>query len=64
MYQQNHIGSTEEMRVQSYMIIVFFSGPRDHHVLWNAMIHPLLKFTIYGAIWYQGTCPQLSVTLC
>ncbi|XP_028275015.1 sialate O-acetylesterase [Parambassis ranga] len=23
-------------------------------VLWNAMIHPLLNMTIYGAIWYQG----------
>ncbi|KAK3611041.1 hypothetical protein CHS0354_017467 [Potamilus streckersoni] len=22
--------------------------------LWNAMIHPLLNLTIYGAIWYQG----------
>ena len=22
--------------------------------LWNAMIHPLLKHTIYGALWYQG----------
>lgn len=23
-------------------------------VLWNAMIHPLVKMTIKGAIWYQG----------
>ncbi|XP_035479437.1 sialate O-acetylesterase [Scophthalmus maximus] len=23
-------------------------------VLWNSMIHPLLKMTIKGAIWYQG----------
>ena len=22
--------------------------------LWNAMIHPLLKMSIYGVIWYQG----------
>lgn len=22
--------------------------------LWNAMIHPLLKHTIFGALWYQG----------
>ncbi|XP_047450802.1 sialate O-acetylesterase isoform X2 [Mugil cephalus] len=29
-------------------------GPRDNSVLWNAMIHPLLNMTIYGAIWYQG----------
>lgn len=25
-----------------------------HSVLWNAMIHPLVNMTIYGAIWYQG----------
>lgn len=24
-------------------------------VLWNAMIHPFLNMTIYGAIWYQGS---------
>lgn len=29
-------------------------GPGDNSVLWNAMIHPLLGMTIYGAIWYQG----------
>ncbi|KAI8520060.1 hypothetical protein Bbelb_033170 [Branchiostoma belcheri] len=28
--------------------------PREHSVLWNAMIHPLLNMTIMGAIWYQG----------
>ncbi|XP_069138669.1 sialate O-acetylesterase-like [Argopecten irradians] len=26
----------------------------DHSGLWNAMVHPLLNMTIYGAIWYQG----------
>ncbi|KAK5607518.1 hypothetical protein CRENBAI_016797 [Crenichthys baileyi] len=26
----------------------------DNTVLWNAMIHPFLNMTIYGAIWYQG----------
>ncbi|KAK3593849.1 hypothetical protein CHS0354_011450 [Potamilus streckersoni] len=30
------------------------SWPTSPSVLWNAMIHPLLKMTIYGAIWYQG----------
>jgi len=29
-------------------------GPGDNSVLYNAMIHPFLKMTIYGAIWYQG----------
>ncbi|XP_046550379.1 sialate O-acetylesterase-like isoform X2 [Haliotis rubra] len=28
--------------------------PRRDSVLWNAMIHPLVNMTIYGAIWYQG----------
>ncbi|BFZ09713.1 hypothetical protein BsWGS_12752 [Bradybaena similaris] len=29
-------------------------GPTKNSVLWNAMIHPLLGMTVYGAIWYQG----------
>jgi sialate O-acetylesterase len=29
-------------------------GPDQNSVLWNAMIYPFLKMTIYGAIWYQG----------
>ncbi|KAK3595233.1 hypothetical protein CHS0354_021550 [Potamilus streckersoni] len=29
-------------------------GPNTPMVLWNAMVHPLLNMTIYGAIWYQG----------
>uniref|UniRef100_A0A0B7A1T8 Sialate O-acetylesterase domain-containing protein n=1 Tax=Arion vulgaris TaxID=1028688 RepID=A0A0B7A1T8_9EUPU len=29
-------------------------GPDDNSQLWNAMIHPFLNMTIYGAIWYQG----------
>ena len=31
-----------------------FSSPYTHSVLYNAMIHPFLNMTIYGAIWYQG----------
>ncbi|KAF7219404.1 sialate O-acetylesterase [Nothobranchius furzeri] len=30
------------------------STKNNNSVLWNAMIHPLLNFSIYGAIWYQG----------
>ncbi|XP_043532897.1 sialate O-acetylesterase isoform X1 [Chiloscyllium plagiosum] len=30
------------------------SGPHQPTVLWNAMIHPLRRMTITGAIWYQG----------
>ncbi|XP_013395194.1 sialate O-acetylesterase [Lingula anatina] len=33
---------------------LFPEAPGDHTVLWNAMIHPFLNTTIYGAIWYQG----------
>ncbi|KAL8570528.1 hypothetical protein ACOMHN_008885 [Nucella lapillus] len=29
-------------------------GPSSNSELWNAMVYPLLKMTIYGAIWYQG----------
>ena len=29
-------------------------GPNTPTVLYNAMIHPLLKFPVKGAIWYQG----------
>ncbi|XP_022084099.1 sialate O-acetylesterase-like isoform X2 [Acanthaster planci] len=29
-------------------------GPSMPSSLWNSMIHPLLNFTIKGAIWYQG----------
>ena len=29
-------------------------GPQENSLLWNAMIHPFLNMTIYGAIWYQG----------
>ena len=31
-----------------------FKGPYTHSALYNAMIHPFLNMTIYGAIWYQG----------
>ncbi|XP_042530759.1 sialate O-acetylesterase [Dipodomys spectabilis] len=30
------------------------TGPRNHSVLWNAMIHPLHTMTLKGVIWYQG----------
>ena len=30
--------------------------------LWNSMIHPLLKFTIKGAIWYQARLNGTSWT--
>ncbi|XP_045441437.1 sialate O-acetylesterase isoform X2 [Pipistrellus kuhlii] len=30
------------------------SGPSEHSVLWNAMIHPLTNMTLKGVIWYQG----------
>ncbi|XP_078055357.1 sialate O-acetylesterase [Mustelus asterias] len=30
------------------------TGPHQPTVLWNAMIHPLCRMAIKGAIWYQG----------
>ena len=31
-----------------------FTDQNSYTVLWNAMIHPFIKTTIKGAIWYQG----------
>lgn len=30
----------------------------SHKWLYNAMIHPFLKMSIYGALWYQGVQVQ------
>lgn len=30
------------------------NSPNEHTVLYNAMIHPIIPYTIKGAIWYQG----------
>ncbi|XP_008056032.1 sialate O-acetylesterase [Carlito syrichta] len=30
------------------------TGPSEHSVLWNAMIHPLHNMTLKGVVWYQG----------
>ena len=30
------------------------NGQNHNNYLWNAMIHPFLKMSIKGAIWYQG----------
>ncbi|XP_074072525.1 sialate O-acetylesterase isoform X2 [Macrotis lagotis] len=30
------------------------SGPTEHSILWNSMIHPLLNMTLKGVVWYQG----------
>jgi sialate O-acetylesterase len=31
-----------------------FDGPADWSLLYNGMIHPLIKFPIKGVLWYQG----------
>lgn len=30
------------------------TGPGDPSVLWNAMINPLVGYSIRAALWYQG----------
>ena len=30
------------------------SNPNRNSVLYNAMIHPLIRLSIKGALWYQG----------
>ncbi|NOU46339.1 MAG: hypothetical protein HOO86_04670 [Bacteroidales bacterium] len=37
--------------------------PGTPGVLYNAMIHPLLNYTIKGAIWYQGESNRLDANL-
>lgn len=40
----------------------YFSDQNTAHVLWNAMITPLLNVTIKGVIWYQGESNANSLT--
>ena len=40
-----------------WMSPFYFRSPANAHtntVLWNAMINPFLRSTIFGALWYQG----------
>ena len=44
-----------------------FDGGPDYpqgtnKALYNAMIHPLIKLSVYGALWYQGE--RLGVEFC
>ncbi|XP_036132540.1 sialate O-acetylesterase [Molossus molossus] len=39
---------------QGFILSDPVSGPSEHSVLWNAMIHPLHNMTLKGVIWYQG----------
>ena len=34
------------------------SNPNRNSVLYNAMIHPLIRLSIKGALWYQGKKTQ------
>ena len=34
------------------------SNPNRNSVLYNAMIHPLIRLSIKGALWYQGKKSQ------
>jgi len=38
-------------------------GPGTPGVLYNAMIHPLLNYTVKGAIWYQGESNKMDARL-
>ncbi len=41
-------------------------SPTSFSVLWNAMVHPLTRHSIYGMLWYQGTivCSYGKMTVC
>jgi len=49
-------GGTEVERWSSDDVLNTCNNKRNANdsKVWNSMIHPLLKFPIYGAIWYQG----------
>ena len=39
-----------------------FMGPNEHpSSLWNGMLHPFVRTTIKGAIWYQGEANEWNV---
>ena len=38
------------------------SNPNSNSVLYNAMIHPLIRLSIKGALWYQGIA-QLIISI-
>jgi len=54
MFSDAH-GSKVWLHLFSFCLLPFLSPKEKNSVLWNAMIHPLLNMTIYGAIWYQGS---------
>ena len=37
-------------------------NPNQNSVLYNAMIHPLIRLSIKGALWYQGI-DQLIISI-
>jgi sialate O-acetylesterase len=39
------------------------SPETSNSYLFNAMINPFLKFTIYGVLWYQGKTNILMINL-
>jgi len=38
------------------------SPQNSNSYIYNAMIHPIIKFTITGAIWYQGKFNDMPLT--
>eukprot|EP01012_Entosiphon_sulcatum_P015631 TRINITY_DN20596_c0_g1_i2.p1 TRINITY_DN20596_c0_g1~~TRINITY_DN20596_c0_g1_i2.p1 ORF type:complete len:298 (-),score=48.60 TRINITY_DN20596_c0_g1_i2:797-1657(-) len=42
----------EDSSVEKYGV----KGPSDPSGIYNAMIYPLQRSTIFGAVWYQGRC--------
>ena len=47
-------GSWRYLQGPELTTIESLSGPNNATVLYNAMIHPLLRFPMRGVLWYQG----------
>ena len=39
------------------------SNPNRNSVLYNAMIHPLIRLSIKGALWYQGINENVCIRM-
>jgi hypothetical protein len=51
---------SEDVRIPSYGESTV-SAPVNHSNVFNAMIYPFTRITIYGAIWYQGIYQSIDL---
>ncbi len=56
------ITADEELQAAANKLSEFEWWPEKPGVTYNSMIHPLVKFNIAGAIWYQGESNRANAT--